>query len=192
TVLKKKLNYPGRHLDNLLYSVFDQIFYGPELYSKLFKKNSNFAEQGLIENDIVLVKKGLLEILKKKFGNKIAIVSGRGIESIRYSLEELLDEFDIENSFFLEDESRELAKPNPASLIRTFKGIGSSHCLYVGDSMEDFIMAQKATEMGNKITFCGIIGTSKYPDEKKKLFEEKNVPLILNSIDLLPKALNLV
>ncbi len=192
TVLKKKLNYPGRHLDNLLYSIFDQIFYGPELYFKLFKKNSNFTEQGLIENDIVLVKKELLEILKKKLGKKIAIVSGRGIESIRYSLEELLNEFDIENSFFLEDESRELAKPNPDSLIRTFKGIGSSHCLYVGDSMEDFIMAQKATEMGNKITFCGIIGTSKYPEEKKKLFEEKNVPLILNSIDLLPKALNLV
>src|SRR3989304_4057037 len=191
-VIKKKLNYPGRHLNNLLYSIFDQIFYGPKLYFKLFKKNSTFTEQGLIENDIVLVKKELLEILKKKLGKKIAIVSGRGIESIRYSLEELLDEFDIENSIFLEDESRELAKPNPNSLIRTFKGIGSSHCLYVGDSMEDFIMAQKATEMGNKITFCGIIGTSKYPEEKKKLFEEKNVPLILNSIDLLPKALNLV
>src|SRR3989344_150907 len=158
----------------------------------VLKKKSNFTEQGLIENDLVLVKKELLEILKKKLGNKIAIVSGRGIESIRYSLEELLDEFDIKNSLFLEDESRELAKPNPNSLIRTFKGIGTSHCLYVGDSMEDFIMAQKATEMGNKITFCGIIGTSKYPEEKKKLFEEKNVPLILNSIDLLPKALNLV
>ena len=58
--------------------------------------------------------------------------------------------------------------------------------------MEDFIMAQKATEMGNKTTFCGIIGSSKYPEEKKKLFEEKNASLILNSIDLLPKVLNLV
>jgi len=191
-VLKKKLDYPDRHLDSLLYSIFDQIFYGPELYFKLFKKNSNFKEHGLIENDIVLLKKELLEILKKKFGNKIAIVSGRGIESIRYSLEELLNEFDIKNSFFLEDESRELAKPNPTSLIRTFTGLKSSHCLYVGDSMEDFIMTQKAAEMGNKITFCGIIGTSKYPEEKKKLFEEKNVSLILNSIDLLPKVLNLV
>jgi phosphoglycolate phosphatase-like HAD superfamily hydrolase len=192
TILKKKLNYPDRHLKNPLYSIFDQIFYGPDLYFKLFKKNSNFTEPGLIENDIVLLKKELLDILKKKFGNKIAIVSGRGIESIRYSLKELLDKFDIKNSLFLEDESRELAKPSPTSLIRTFKGIGSSHCLYVGDSMEDFIMAQKATKMGNKITFCGIIGTSKYPEEKKKLFEEKNVKLILNSINLLPKALNLV
>ena len=53
-------------------------------------------------------------------------------------------------------------------------------------------MARKATEMGNKTTFCWIIGTSKFPDEKKKLFEEQKATLILNSIDLLPKVLNLV
>ena len=190
--LKKKLDYPGRHEENLLYTIFDQIFYGPELYLKLFKKNSTFTDDGLIENDIVLIKKELLDILKKKFDNKIAIVSGRGIESIRYSLKELLNEFNIENSVFLEDESRELAKPNPNSLIRAFKGIETSHCLFVGDSMEDLIMAKKATELGNKTTFCGIIGTSKFPDEKRKLFEEKNATLIVNSIDLLPKVLNLV
>ena len=52
-------------------------------------------------------------------------------------------------------------------------------------------MAQKATEMGHNTTFCGIIGTSKFPDDKKKLFEEQHAPLILNSIDLIPKVLNL-
>jgi HAD superfamily hydrolase (TIGR01548 family) len=190
--IKKKLDYPGPRDTNLLCSIFDQLFYGSELYSKLFKKKSNFSEKGLIENDIVLVKKELLEKLKKKFDKKIGIVSGRGIESIRYSLKELLDEFNVKNSMFLEDEPRELAKPNPNSLIRTISGIGSSHCLYVGDSMEDFIMAQKATEMGKKTTFCGIIGTSKFPEEKRKLFEEKNVSLVVNSIELLPKVLNLV
>jgi HAD superfamily hydrolase (TIGR01548 family) len=192
TKIKKKLDYPGPRNINLLCSIFDQLFYGPELYSKLFTKKSNFSERGLIENDIVLVKKELLEKLKKKFDKKVAIVTGRGIESIRYSLKELLDEFNVKNSMFLEDEPRELGKPNPDSLIHTINGIGSSHCLYVGDSMEDFIMAQKVTEMGKKTTFCGIIGTSKFPEEKKKLFEEKNVPLVVNSIDLLPKVLNLV
>lgn len=190
--LKKKLDYPGRHEDNLLYSIFDQLFYGPELYMKLFNKNSTFTDKGLIENDIILIKKELLDKLKNKFGNKIAIVSGRGIESIRYSIKELLDEFNLEKSIFLEDESRELAKPNPNSIIRTFKGIAATNCLYVGDSMEDLIMAKKATEMGYKITFCGIIGTSKFPDEKRKLFEEQKTPLIVNSIELLPKVLNLV
>ncbi|HXV66606.1 MAG TPA: HAD-IA family hydrolase [Nitrosopumilaceae archaeon] len=191
-LLKNKLNYPGTNHDNFLYSIFDQIFYGPQLYFKLFKKTSNFTEKGLIENDLVLLKNDLIETLHQKFGRKMAIVSGRGLESIRYSLKDLLDEFDIKNSYFLEDESRELAKPNPASLIQTISGIGTTHCLYVGDSMEDFIMAQKATELGNKITFCGIIGTSKNPDDKMKLFEERNVPLVLYSIDLLPKVLNLV
>jgi HAD superfamily hydrolase (TIGR01548 family) len=192
TNIKKKLDYPGPRDTNLLCSIFDQLFYGPKLYSKLFKKKSNFSEQGLIENDIVLVKKELLEKLKKKFDKKIAIVSGRGIESIRYSLKELLDEFNVENSMFLEDEPRELGKPNPDSLVHTLNGISSSHCLYVGDSMEDFIMAQKATKMGKKTTFCGLIGTSKFPEEKKKLFEEKNVSLVVNSINDLPKVLNLV
>ncbi len=190
--LRAKLDYPGRHEENLLYSIFDQLFYGPELYKKLFNKNSTFTDKGLIENDIVLIKKELLDKLKKKFGNKIAIVSGRGIESIRFSLRELLDDFNVDKSIFLEDESRELAKPNPESIIKTFKGIDATNCLYVGDSMEDLIMAKKATEMGNKITFCGIIGTSNFPDEKRKLFEEQKAPLIVNSINLLPKVLNLV
>jgi hypothetical protein len=58
--------------------------------------------------------------------------------------------------------------------------------------MEDLIMAQKATEIGNKTTFCGIIGTSKEPTDKRKFFEKKGATLILDSIQLLPKALNLV
>ena len=190
--IRKKLNYPGLHSDNLIHSIFDQIFYGPELYDRLFHKKSNFTEAGLIENDVVLVKKDMLDILKKKFQSKLAIVSGRGIESIRHSLNELLKEFDVKNSVFLEDEPRELAKPNPQSLARSILGLGSSHCLYVGDSTEDYIMAQKATAMNNITTFCVIFGTGKFPDQKRKFFEEKNVAMILESIDLLPKALNLV
>ena len=41
-------------------------------------------------------------------------------------------------------------------------------------------------------TFCGIYGSGKLPEMKKKMFIEKNVPFILESINFLPKALNLV
>jgi hypothetical protein len=53
-------------------------------------------------------------------------------------------------------------------------------------------MAKKATDTGSKTTFCGIIGTSKDPQKKLKLFEEKGALIVLDSINLLPKILNQV
>jgi HAD superfamily hydrolase (TIGR01548 family) len=186
-----QLSYPGSHKENILYQIFDQLFYGPELYLKLFKNNSKFSNSGLIENDDVILNDELCIKLQKKFGNQISMVTGRGKESVSYSLKNLLQKFNLPNSVFLEDESRDLAKPNPQALVNSINGMNSKSCLYVGDSMEDFIMAKKATILGNKTTFCGIIGTSKNPQEKLKLFEENGATLVLDSITLLPKVLNL-
>ena len=58
------------------------------------------------------------------------------------------EEFDIKNSRFLEDESRDFAKPNPEPLIKTINGLKSSCSVFVGDSMEDYIMSRKADQMG--------------------------------------------
>ncbi len=189
--IKKQLSYPGTHHENPLYRIFDQIFYGPQLYQKLFKSSSDFTQPGLINNDKVILNDSLMEKLEKKFGSKIAMVTGRGKESVSYSLKNLLNKFDLDNSAFLEDESRELAKPNPISLINSINGMNSVTSLYVGDSMEDLIMAKKSTELGKKTTFCGIIGTSKNPQEKLELFKQNGAILVLDSINLLPKVLNL-
>ena len=131
----------------------------------------------------------MIEALKKKFNDKIAIVTGRGFNAINSSLKEILNQFNVENSVFLEDESRDLAKPNPQSLIRAMKGLNSKNCLYVGDSMEDMILAKRASELGFDATFCGIYGSSELPEMKKKLFTEHNVPLILETINQLPDIL---
>ena len=187
----EQLSYPGSHKDNILYQIFDQLFYGPELYSKLFKNISKFSEPGLIENDVVIFNNDLADKLENKFHKQISMVTGRGKESVKYSLKNLLEKFDLQNSMFLEDEPRELAKPNPQSLVNSITGMNSKSCLYVGDSMEDFIMAKKATILGNSTTFCGIIGTSKNPEEKLQLFEQNEAILVLDSINLLPKVLNL-
>lgn len=189
--IKQKLDYPGPHHKNPLYKIFDQLFYGPLLYYKLFKQTSEFTKPGLIENDAVIFSQNLGKKLEKRFQEKIGIVTGRGLESIRYSMKKLLDSFNLKHSAFLEDEPRKLAKPNPESLLRAIEGLNIRHCIYVGDSMEDFLMAQKATQMGHKTTFCGIIGTSKEPERKLKLFEKNNASCVLESINLLPKILNL-
>ena len=187
----EQLSYPGSHKDNILYQIFDQLFYGPKLYEKLFQNKSQFSEPGLIEQDDVILNESLLQLLEKKFDSKIALVTGRGKESVSYSLKEMLEKFNLNNSVFLEDESRDLAKPNPQPLFDSIKGINSTVTLYVGDSMEDFIMAKKVTKMGTKVVFCGIIGTSKNPQEKLELFEKNEAVVVLDSIHLIPKVLNL-
>ena len=189
--IKSILDYPGPHETNLLYQIFDQIFYGPELYFKVYGKKSNFSESGLINYDDVIINDSLIKKLQNRFTSKIALVTGRGKESVNYSLKNMLKTFDLKNSVFLEDESRSMAKPNPESLIRCISGMNSKITLYVGDSMEDFIMAKKATILGNETIFCGIIGTSKDPEKKLKLFQNNEAVLILDSINLIPKILNL-
>jgi HAD superfamily hydrolase (TIGR01549 family) len=186
------LGYPSADKNDLIHTTFDQLFFGPELYSKIFQKKSRFSEKGFIENDNVIVTSALIETLKKKFNDKIAIVTGRGFNAISLSLKEILNQFNVKNSVFLEDEPRDLAKPNPQSLIRAMKGLNSKNCLYVGDSMEDMILAKKASELDFQATFCGIYGSDKLPEAKKNMFVEKNVSLIIESINFLPKALNLV
>ena len=186
---KRELGYPSADKNDLIHATFDQLFFGPELYAKIFQKESCFSEKGLIENDKVVVSSELIGTLKKKFNDKIAIVTGRGFNAISSSLKELLNQFNVENSVFLEDEPRDLAKPNPESLIRAMKGLNSKNCLYVGDSMEDMMLAQKASELGFNATFCGIYGSGKLPEMKKKLFTERGAPLILETINQLPDTL---
>jgi len=187
--IKSRLGYPSTDKNDLIHSTFDQLFFGSELYSKIFQKESKFSEKGFIKNDKVIVNSELIESLKKKFNDKIAIVTGRGVNAISSSLKEILNQFNVENSVFLEDESRDLAKPNPQSLIRAMKCLDSKNCLYVGDSMEDMILAQKASELGFQATFCGIYGSGKLPEMKKKLFTKHIVPLILETINQLPDIL---
>ena len=187
-----KLGSLGDRHNNLVYSIFDQLFFGPELYEKLFKKQSKFSDTGMISNDKVILSVSLLETLQKKFGKKLAVVTGRGLESIRYSLKDMLNYFDTKSSAFLEDEPRELAKPNPATLIRAIQSMASKNCLYVGDSMEDYMMAKDATQAGHSTTFCAIVGTSTNPEDRRKLFADSGVEMILESINDIPKVLNLV
>ena len=97
------------------------------------------------------------------------MVTGRGRESVQYSLKKLLNNFNLKNSIFLEDESRELAKPNPQPLLDSINGMNCKFPLYVGDSMEDFIMVKKIIGYGINAIFCGIIGTSKNPQRKTRI-----------------------
>ena len=53
--MKEKLNYSNPHETSYIYTVFDQIFYGAELYEEIYDIPSKLSATGLIEKDEVLI-----------------------------------------------------------------------------------------------------------------------------------------
>ena len=190
--IKSKLDYENSRKVSYIHKIFNQLFYGPKLYKEIFNEKSQFNDEPLIDLDDIVLDNNLMFKLKNRFGIKISTVTGRGKFAFSYSMKNFLDNFDIENSVFLEDRPLNLAKPNPESLIESISGINSKCSLYIGDSMEDLLMVQKCQEQGYDVSFCGIYGSSDEPELKYELFQKNNASFILESIQELPKALNLV
>ncbi len=190
--IKSKLDYENSRKISYIHRIFNQLFYGPELYEEIFNEKSQFSENPLIDLDSIVLDNNLMSKLKTRFDSKVATVTGRGKFAFSYSMKNFLDDFDIENSVFLEDRPLNLAKPNPESLIESISKINSKCSLYIGDSMEDLLMVKKCQEKGYDVSFCGIYGSSDEPKLKYELFQKNNASFILESIQELPKALNLV
>ena len=190
--IKSKLDYENSRKVSYIHRIFNQLFYGPKLYEEIFNEKSQFNDNPLIDLYDIVLDNNLMSKLKNRFGAKISTVTGRGKFAFSYSMKNFLEKFDMESSIFLEDRPLELAKPNPDSLIESISGINSNCSLYIGDSMEDLLMVQKCQEKGYDVSFCGIYGSSDEPELKYELFEKNKASFILESIQELPKALNLV
>lgn len=180
-----RLAYPGRA--SVVQEIFDQIFYGPELYRSVFGKDSQFGKPGLIENERVLLDDALSESLQKRFGKKMALVTGRGYDSAKHTLGDRIDIFSLEASAFLEDKPRWLAKPNPESLESAIRIMDADICIYVGDSAEDMMMARRASL---PVVFVGVYGTAPDPASRRRLFESYGVRYTVCDIGSLPSLLH--
>ena len=190
--IKSKLDYENSRKKSYIHQVFNQLFYGKSLYEEIFNEKSQFSQTPLIDLDNIILDDNLMPKLKNRFGKKISTVTGRGKFAFSYSMKNFLNDFDMENSVFLEDRPLEMAKPNPQSLIESISGINSKCSLYIGDSMEDLLMVEKCKESGYDVSFCGIYGSSDEPESKFELFQKNKASIIIESIQELPKALNLV
>ena len=202
------LNYPGKVGESIISTVFDEFFYGQELFSKKHRiKPEYYFGKPLIENDRIVITDNTIRKIKERFNGKIAMVSGRSKIAAAYALDKkfyLLDEKD--NSVFLEDEDRKYAKPNPYGLKKVINKINIENddddILYCGDSIEDLIMCRRAEEELNQknpsrtrrvnIIFCGIYGCSNNPNELINNFIDKKADIIIKSVNNLPYILNKV
>jgi HAD superfamily phosphatase len=192
---KKVLTYPALVKDSLLARVFDEIFYGPDLFRQQDHLEPKYCTTGrpLIKNDKLAVTVKTMKKLNKMFKGNLAIVSGRSRLAAEYSLKPIIKYFNSDACVFLEDKKREYAKPNPYAVKHAMKMMSARTAIYVGDSVEDLLMARRAEkETGMKIAFVGIYGNSSEPGKTIYKFKQEGVKAIMRSVNQLPNIINKV
>ena len=192
--IKKLLRYPGDVNTSIIARVFDEYFYGPRLFKKQHGTNSKYySGRPLIENDILLATNSTLKKISNMFDMRTGIVSGRSRIAAEYSLKSVFRFFDIKGSVYLEDEKREMGKPNPSALIKSVKSFGVSNAFYVGDSAEDLFMVQRARKISNlDIKLIGVCASNARSNQTRSLFTSNGTSLIVKNINELPNILNKV
>jgi HAD superfamily phosphatase len=192
--IKHRLGYPGPVGKSIVTTVFDEVFYGTELFKQRYGIYPKYYfGDGLIDNEKVVITKGTTRFLLNRFNKSIGVVSGRSKLAFEYSLQGILSTFNKEACIFLEDEPRKNAKPNPYGIRKAMKRMLIKHAIYVGDSVEDIIMVGKAKEeMGLDVEFIGVYGSSATPMETRKALKQNGAEFVLMSVNKLPNILNKV
>jgi len=192
---KKLLAYPAPVSDSMLARVFDELFYGPELFKQQDHLEPKYWAGGtpLIKNDRLAVRRTTMKKLHGMLEGNLAIVSGRSRLAAEYSLKPVMKYFNLDACVFLEDEKREYAKPNPYAIKHAMQLMNARTAVYAGDSAEDLLMARRAEKEGRvKITFIGVYGNSPQPAKTAAQFRQEGVEAIAKSADQLPNTINKV
>jgi phosphoglycolate phosphatase-like HAD superfamily hydrolase len=186
------LGYPGPPGKSVIATIFDELFYGPNLFKKLHNLDPKYySGKPLIESDRLVITKSTVNDLAKRFEGNIAVVSGRSRLAAEFSLKPIFEALRPDYSVFLEDEPREYAKPNPYAIIRAMESMDARAALYAGDAYEDLIMVKRAEkQMDFKIAFCGVYGCSSKPLETKAHLIKNGADFVIQDINELPNMLN--
>jgi len=200
--VKRLLGYPVE--DSIVARLFDEIFYGPQLFRQKFKVEPKFyVGRGFIEKETPTVSREVLTRLINHIGKeRIGIISGRDRDSAKKTLGELLNSFESRNLLFLmvdpdygaagEKSSGPLpSKPDPEILLKAVESLGPFQCcLYVGDSAEDLMMVQRANKILPRFAFAGVYGLVNFKDEACSYFLEGRADMVLPSVNDLPGLLD--
>lgn len=196
--LKAALGYPGNPPRSLLAARFDETYYGSSLYREIYAADAAFHRgRGLIENERVLVSPDTIGSLSAAFSGKMALVTGRTLVATRRTLGGLVGSFDLGASTFVGDlfsrggprrRGPDFSKPSPLGLFKAMDAFGRGGLLYVGDSGEDALMAERARRRGRTVKFIAVCGEDK---SKVSFFESHGAERTLASVNELPGALGL-
>jgi HAD superfamily phosphatase len=198
------LGYPARPPESRMATLFDELYFGRELYREFHGVPATGPKRGFIELERLLVKERTLLALEEMIGcGRLALLTGRPSIGTKYTLgKAIMAHFDERASLFIGDadiypelgrEYKDYRKPSPEGVVRAREIFSSKVLLYVGDSAEDLMMVRDGIAQGRlrDCLFAGVYGTS--PDTAKQIafFERGGADMIVESVNEIPSLLSM-
>jgi len=121
--------------------IFQEVYWGQEELVRRLKIRPQYVfSSGLVKQERVLAPPDLLDALEEVGISKFGLITGR----IRAEVEAALEKLPFRSKFAPESviTGEEIAKPNPASLERLARSLGTSSGLYIGDTADDCILVK--------------------------------------------------
>ncbi|MCK5403392.1 HAD family hydrolase, partial [Candidatus Bathyarchaeota archaeon] len=129
--------------------------------------------------------------------NNFGIVSGRDFLSANHTLGKILNEYTEEALFFLQDFKTDtfekFKKPSPLLLLKSAYSLNPfKYAVYVGDSIEDILMVEKANKIDPRFISMGLYSTSDFKEEFISHLLEMKTDIILPSVNDISNLLSMI
>jgi len=206
--LSSFLHFPAEVSKSIIATAQEEFFCGAKLFKQTFGVEPAFNYgSGMIENEKIIVQPAILKKLALLLGGrKLGIASGSWSKPAKYVLGDLIEQFDPRALIFLENAEEaerkllkekgllvNLRKPSPYSLLKAVEGLDKPNLvLYVGDSMEDALMAEEASKTGKNFVFAGVYLYSGLDDVVRDGFLESGCDIVIPSVNDLPSILEAI
>jgi len=168
--------------ENVVKRIFQEVYLGKKFTSCYHLSPFFCKKQGLYLQERLIIPKGILSSLRKRY--RLGIASGRPRFEAELALKRLglspyfnsvvtLDECNEKETRILRTTGRKVkyTKPHPYSLLRVVQEIGIPHprCGYVGDVVDDMLAARAANKALQILAIGFIKGRSMHDAIKKSL-----------------------
>ena len=163
-------------------SIFDSLYYGRAAYEEIYGVDPPLpVSRGMLEDESLSTGPVELRALGVRMRGALGMVTGRPRRAMRGPLVELIGSVIRADHVIITGELG-APKPDPRPLLEAAYRLGSSRPIYVGDSAEDFIMAEASRAAGLDTMFVGVYGLSLDAGRSTRWFASRGVPALIPSL----------
>ena len=195
--IKRALKFRGDVGDSIVSTLFEELFLGAQLFKESFGSEPCFVslEKGIMEFEEVVIQEETLDMLETILGGpKFGIASGSLENAAQHVLKEIMDRFPKKSQFWRDVVDRDvkllgktnLYKPNPYSLLKASEPYNPEKVLYIGDTMADYLTAEKA---GDNFLFAGVYSFVHSSKGVKNNFLEIGSDVVAPTVNEIPLVL---